>query len=237
MRSSPTESGLQTLALLGGLIVGAIGSGAMVSRTGKYKALIVGALVFMVVGQYLLTGLTATTDLPYLWVWMFITGLGIGPTFSVLTIVIQSVVPFERLGVATSNLTFFRQIGGSVGLAIAGTLFASTFSSQLVPQLTAAGVPAQVATQMGGAAGAGQFSQVGGNVRKAVAAGLPSDVQPLLDQIVAGIYQAFSLAVASTFWLGVIAGILALVTVAVALPAVTLRGMGSDESTAVAFAE
>ncbi|MEZ4597322.1 MAG: MDR family MFS transporter [Chloroflexota bacterium] len=114
---SPTDSGLQTLALLAGLILSSIVSGALVSKTGRYKWIITVALAIMVVGLYLLTGLTASTELPELWVWMFITGLGIGPAFSVLTIVIQSVVPFERLGVATSNLTFFRQVGGSVGLA------------------------------------------------------------------------------------------------------------------------
>ena len=48
---------------------------------------------------------------------MFVTGVGIGPTLSVFTIVVQNAVPFSKLGVATSNLTFFRQIGGSVGLA------------------------------------------------------------------------------------------------------------------------
>ena len=66
---------------------------------------------------------------------MFLTGLGIGPTFSVLTIVIQSVVPFDELGVATGNLTFFRQIGGSVGLAIVGTVFGQSLRDKLPGQL------------------------------------------------------------------------------------------------------
>ena len=94
-------------------------------RTGRYKWIVIGALAMMSLGMFLLTGLTSRTDLPVMWAWMFITGLGIGPTLSVFTIVIQSVVPFDRLGVATGNLTFFRQVGGSVGLAIVGTLFAA----------------------------------------------------------------------------------------------------------------
>jgi hypothetical protein len=53
---------------------------------------------------------------------MFLAGLGVGPTLSVFTIVIQASVPFSRLGVATGNLVFFRQIGGSVGLAVVGTI-------------------------------------------------------------------------------------------------------------------
>ena len=93
------------------------------SRTGRYKLIILTGLVIMTVGLVLMTQLKADTDLPTLWVWMFVTGAGIGPTLSVFTIVVQNAVPFRQLGVATSNLTFFRQIGGSVGLAITGTIF------------------------------------------------------------------------------------------------------------------
>ena len=56
---------------------------------------------------------------------MFVTGLGVGPTFAVFTLVVQNSVPVERLGTATSNLTFFQQVGGTVGLAITGTIFAT----------------------------------------------------------------------------------------------------------------
>ena len=174
-----------------------------------------------------MTGLTATTDqLPMLWVWMFLTGLGIGPAFSVLTIVVQSVVPFEQLGVATGNLTFFRQIGGSVGLAIVGTLFANGFTAKLVPQL-ADGRRAR--RRRDGPRPSGATARA--SPRSAAASGTRSprpagQLQVFADQIVKGIYEAFSLAIASTFWLGVIMGVIALVAVVVALPEVTLRGMG-----------
>ena len=138
----PTDSGLQILALLAGVIFGSVASGLLVSRTGRYRMLTIVSIVTMAFGILLLTNLRAETDLPMLWVWMFVTGLGIGPTLSVFTIVIQSVVPFEKLGVATGSLTFFRQIGGSVGLAIVGTIFAQSFGDKLVPQLEASGVPA-----------------------------------------------------------------------------------------------
>ena len=70
-----------------------------------------------------MTQLTKDTPVPIVWLWMFIAGLGVGPTFSVFTIVIQNAVPFRQLGVATSNLTFFRQIGGTIALAFVGTIF------------------------------------------------------------------------------------------------------------------
>ena len=81
---------------------------------------------------------------------MFIAGLGVGPTFSVFTIVVQNAVPFSVLGVATSNLTFFRQIGGTVALAFVGhDLRDSSFQEQLGPQMTAAGVPPEVVAGFG----------------------------------------------------------------------------------------
>ncbi|MEA2622966.1 MAG: hypothetical protein QOH61_1876 [Chloroflexota bacterium] len=223
---SPTDSGLQSLALLAGLILSSIVSGALVSRTGRYKWLCAGSLAIMSLGLFLLTGLTATTELPMLWLWMFITGLGIGPTFSVFTIVIQSVVPFERLGVATSNLVFFRQVGGSVGLAIVGTLFGQSFIQQLPSQLEKAGVPAPVATTLAQQAGTGgQLTAVGADLATTLRQSLPPDLQPFVDSIVLGVHQAFSLAVANTFWFGLGATVLALIAVVVALPEVALRGL------------
>ena len=83
------------------------------------------ALLTMALGLWLLSNLHADTPIPILWAWMFIAGLGIGPTFAVFTLVVQNSVPVERLGTATSNLTLFQQVGGTVGLAVTGTIFAS----------------------------------------------------------------------------------------------------------------
>jgi len=118
--ASPTDSGLYQLALLAGLIISSIGSGVLVSRTGKYKVIILAGIATMALGLFLLSGIRADTELAPLFLWMFIAGLGIGPTLSIFTIVVQNAVPVRSLGVATSNLTFFRQIGGSVGLALLG---------------------------------------------------------------------------------------------------------------------
>ena len=91
------------------------------------------------------------------WLWMFIAGLGVGTTFSVPTIVIQNAVPFKELGVATSNLTFFRQIGGTIALAFVGTIFATSLQDNLIPQMSAAGVPQQVIDGFTQASSSGSF--------------------------------------------------------------------------------
>jgi EmrB/QacA subfamily drug resistance transporter len=214
---SPTNSGLAALPLMVGLIVSSIGSGLIVARTGRYKWLLVGAIVLMGVSTALMTQLTATTSIEVVWFWMFLAGLGVGPTFSVFTIVVQNAVPFHELGVATSNLTFFRQIGGTVALAIVGTIFGATFTEQLTPQLAAAGVPAQIVQGFNQASGSGQldFNQLTGvgDLGASILAGLPAEARPLVEpyigNIVAGIHQAFSLGVAQTFWIGVFGAIVA----------------------------
>ena len=118
--ASATISGYNLLPLVGGLIVSATMSGQIVARTGKYKILMLVSLVMLAVGLVLMTNLTAETPRPVLWFWMVIAGLGIGPSFAVFTLVVQNSVNAARIGVATASLTFFQQIGGTIGLTLRG---------------------------------------------------------------------------------------------------------------------
>ncbi len=222
---SPTNSGLAALPLMVGLIASSILSGLIVSRTGRYKWLIVGSVALMGFAVLLMTQLTKDTPVPIVWLWMFVAGLGVGPTFSVPTIVIQNAVPFRQLGVATSNLTFFRQIGGTISLAFVGTVFASSFQEHLVPQFLSAGVPPDVLQDFGAAAAAGKIDAnvlTGvGDVGAKIAAIVPS-AGPVMGQVLEAIHGAFSLATAQTFWLGVIGAIVALIA-ATAIKEIPLR--------------
>jgi EmrB/QacA subfamily drug resistance transporter len=222
---SPTNSGLAALPLMIGLIASSIVSGLVVSRTGRYKWLLVGAIATMGVATLLMTQLTKDTPVPIVWLWMFLAGLGVGPTFSVFTIVIQNAVPFRQLGVATSNLTFFRQIGGTVALAFVGTVFGSTFQELLPTKMLSSGVPPAVLQDFGAAFATGKIDSntlTGvGNVGQRISAAVPS-AGPYIDQVLTAIHDAFSLAVAQTFWIGVI-GSIAAVVAAVAIKEIPLR--------------
>ena len=88
--SSATVSGYQMLPLLGGLIFSAVASGQIVSRTGRYRVLMFVALGLMAVGLFMLSHLRVDTPIPVLWAWMFVTGLGVGPTFAVFTLIVQN---------------------------------------------------------------------------------------------------------------------------------------------------
>ena len=216
--ASATQSGYQILALLGGLIFSAILSGQLVARTGRYKPLALGAAVVLAIGLFLLSNLRAETPLPLLWSWMFVTGLGVGPMFAIFTLVVQGAVPQRQIGTATSSLTLFQQVGGSVGLAAAGTIFGTRLVEELPRQLAASPIPPQIIAAFPSSAGAvGQLVGVG-NIGQAILAGVPaaarSQVEPYVPDIVAAVYRAFSLATANTFVFGIAAAAIAAVMVA-----------------------
>ena len=120
-----------------------------------------GALTLMAVGLFMLTHLETGTPIPVLWAWMFVTGVGVGPMFAVFPLIVQNNVPVEELGTATSNLTFFQSVGGTVGLALTGTIFATTLAEELPRQLAAGGVPPEVGGALAGGGGLDRITGVG----------------------------------------------------------------------------
>jgi EmrB/QacA subfamily drug resistance transporter len=213
--ASATESGYNILPLLAGLIFSAIASGQIVARVGRYKILLFASLVLLAFGLFLLTNLRTDTDRATLWLWMALAGLGIGPSFAVFTLIVQNSVSPDRIGVATSSLTFFQQIGGTVGLTLASTVFADRLTAEIPTQLVKAGVPQQLVTQFaGGGAGGGALDLTGtGDLGARILASVPEAarpiVQPLIPNIVQGIHDAFSIALASTFWVGIAGALIA----------------------------
>ncbi len=230
--TSATEAGYQILPLLGGLIISAVGSGQIVARTGRYKALIFGALIVFAIGLYLLTNLRADTPEPTIWLWMAVTGLGVGPTFAVFTLIVQNSVPVRWLGAATSNVTLFQQLGGTIGLAFAGTIFGSVMLEEVPRQMAAAGVPEQIVSgfQSGGSSTLNNLSSVGdlgATILSQVPEAFQAQVEPFIPAMVAGIHEAISIATASTFVVGIVTALLAAVLVLVLLPGVKM-GEGSE---------
>lgn len=229
---SATASGYRTWPLMLGLIASSTLGGLLVSRTGKYKVMLVGSAVILTLGMFLLTRLTVGTGYWTLSLWMLIAGVGVGPAFSVTTVALQNAVPFQRIGVATSNMTFFRQIGGSVGLAVAGTIFASTFASELPSSLVSHGVPAAVVTQLSHASGAATESLTGvGDLNSQLAKALPPQAQPAIPRVAAAIQDDLSAAIAGLMWLGAGSALLALLFL-IAMPELTLRRTTTHEEAA-----
>jgi EmrB/QacA subfamily drug resistance transporter len=215
-----TQSGLNLLPLVGALIVGATVSGQVVSRTGRYKAVILASMIILAVGLFLMTNLRADTDIPVLWVWMAVTGLAVGPSFAVFAALVQNSVKPAMVGVASASLTFFQQIGGTIGLTIASTLLADSLVRELPGRLTANGLPQQVVDRFAASGGSGSSAlnftgtgDIGAQILASVPPAFQALVAPLIPKIVQSFHEAFALAIASTFWVSIGAAVLAAVLV------------------------
>jgi EmrB/QacA subfamily drug resistance transporter len=139
---SPTLSGVRLLPLMAGLLLTSIGSGQIISRTGKYRFFPIAGTAVMTLGLYLLSQMGPDTSAALEALYMLVLGLGLGGVMQVLVIIVQNAVPHSELGVATSGATFFRSIGGSFGTAIFGAIFSNVLVGNLARHLHGATVPA-----------------------------------------------------------------------------------------------
>jgi len=232
--ASATISGYEMLPLLSGIIISAVAAGQTIARTGRYRRLTFGSMLVTAAGLALLTQLRADTPQPLLWAWMFVTGIGVGPIFAAFPLIVQSNVPVTEIGAASSSVTFFQQVGGTVGLAITGTVFATSMTRELPAALASAGVPPQVGGVLAGAGGVQALTGVGAS-GAAFIASLPADVrgvvEPFAPAIVGAVHSAFSIATASTFALGIGTSLLAagLVLLFREAPAESREAARSDE--------
>ncbi|WP_445283655.1 MFS transporter [Streptomyces sp. DSM 118148] len=142
--ASATESGLLMLPMMAGIVGASIVGGQLISHTGRYKLYPVLGGALSAVGMWLLSRLEVDTPRLYYSVWMAVLGAGIGLVMPVLVLAVQNSVRPADLGTATSANNYFRQIGGSVGAAVFGTLFAGRLTDALrreLPPRAGAGLP------------------------------------------------------------------------------------------------
>jgi predicted MFS family arabinose efflux permease len=133
---SPTASGLLTLPLMLGLLTTSIGSGRIITRTGRYKLFPVCGMAITAIGLLALSRLDPGTSLVAAGIAMAVLGIGIGMVMQVLVLATQNAVPRSDLGAATSAATFFRSMGGAFGVAIFGAIMSARVSDTL-PRLLA----------------------------------------------------------------------------------------------------
>jgi EmrB/QacA subfamily drug resistance transporter len=136
---SPTESGLQLIPVMAGVLIGSVGSGQVITATGRYRAFPIAGTAIAAVGMLLLSRLDAGTSTLYASFAMLVMGLGLGLVMQVLVLAVQNAVDYAELGVATSGATLFRSMGGSLGTALLGAIFTNRLAHEL------AGSPAEQA--------------------------------------------------------------------------------------------
>lgn len=179
--TSAAESGLLMLPMMVGLMGTAIGSGILISRTGKYK-------IFPILGTLItggamaaMTTLAASTPIWLICVYLFFFGAGLGLIMQVVVLVVQNAVPAAEIGTATSANNYFREMGAALGTAVFGALFTSRLTENLRGVFTDAGASASDAAD-------------------ATATIDPSTLAQLPDSVREGVVTAYADALAPVFW-------------------------------------
>lgn len=184
---TPTQAGLLGLPLILGLLISSTVAGQLITKYGRWKAYLVAGGVVMVAGMLLLSTITAQTTVFMVSVHMFVLGVGVGLLMQNLVLAAQNDVPARDLGATTSTLTFFRSLGGAIGVSALGAVLASKVAS----------LAAEKFGPMGGSAGGEQVPDI-------------SVLPPEIKAVIADIYAT---ATAEIFLVGVPFAVLALLAV------------------------
>jgi EmrB/QacA subfamily drug resistance transporter len=134
--ATPTQAGLRLIPLMLGVLSMSILSGQLISRRGRYRAFPIIGTAVMAVGLLMLSRLDIGTSSLLADLYLLVLGIGLGLTMQVLVLAVQNAVDFKLLGAATSGVTLFRGMGGSIGAAVFGTIFSSRLASELHGVLT-----------------------------------------------------------------------------------------------------
>ena len=137
-----TTAGLLMIPMMGALLITSVGTGALVTKYGRYKWMpIVGAL-FVAAALALLSTMTPQTPLWVFCSYLAVMGIGLGTSMQILVLIVQNTFHVRMVGTATASNNYFRQIGATLGSAFVGSLFATRLFDLLGERLPAAAVSA-----------------------------------------------------------------------------------------------
>ncbi|MPV37011.1 MFS transporter [Georgenia subflava] len=121
---SPTVAGWLGLPLMVGLLVSSTVAGRLVTASGRWKPYVVGGSALLALGMTLMATVGATTNLGLIGLYLLIAGVGLGASMQNLVLAVQNTVPVSDVGAATSTVTFFRTLGGAMGIQVLGAIYA-----------------------------------------------------------------------------------------------------------------
>jgi EmrB/QacA subfamily drug resistance transporter len=194
---SPTNAGLMSLCMVGGLMVTSIVSGRLITTTGRWKVWLVGGMAAMVVSAALLATIDHATPLVLVGLYMLILGGGLGATQQNLILAVQNNVDQANIGAASSVVGFFRTLGGAIGVSAFGAVLAHRVSLQVTDGIGTLVRSGQVTAEQAQALGGGGVPNV---------ALLPAPLRDLFE-------GAFGDATGQIFLFSVPCAVLALITV------------------------
>jgi EmrB/QacA subfamily drug resistance transporter len=233
---SVTNSGLLLTPMMLGLIVSSVLTGQLIPRIKHYHYLGTIGLGLVVIGLYLMAQTTTSTTQTAITIDIVLVGLGLGVTMPLYAV--QSALPQRYLGVGTSQIQFWRNVGGTVSSAVLGSILAQRLPGAISAQIAKVNLPPAFKNVMGSSAS--NPNALLDPARLAAAkAKLPAQLAPLFDQAMHAVRQALALTLHDVFLISVILTAGALV-ISLFMPDVPLRSRkpqqqaGSDELPAAA---
>ena len=134
--ATPTEAGLMTIPMIGGLLLSSIIVGALITRTGRWKGFLILGAVLLIAGSYLLSTIHYDTNFALVSLYMLLLGAGVGMTMQNLVLVVQNTTRPAQIGVASSGVTFFRSLGGTIGVSVMGAALAARVTDLVTERKT-----------------------------------------------------------------------------------------------------
>ncbi|HKX08730.1 MAG TPA: MFS transporter, partial [Stellaceae bacterium] len=219
--ASVTNSGLLLTPMMLGLIVASVLSGQLIPRIKRYHYLGTIGVVLMMVGIYLLAQTTTSTSQMSITIDIVLVGLGLGATMPLYINAVQSALPMRYLGVGTSQIQFWRNVGGTVSSAILGSILAQRLPGAIASEVTKLHLPATALDALGKSA-ANPNELLDPAQIAARKASLPAQLAPLYDQAIHAVRSALALTLHDLFLIALALSAIALIA-SLFMPDVPLR--------------
>jgi EmrB/QacA subfamily drug resistance transporter len=224
---SATTSGIVEMIMTIAMVSASTISGQLITRTGKYKVLALTGLTIMSAGLFTNSLLTTDSSLSRVIIQLIIIGIGLGTIMPVFQVTVQNAVRHKYLGVATSAMQVFRQLGGTIGVAVMGTIMANLMKNQMSNSDVA--MP-EGDDNVGGSLEQLQDPQIlmDSDQLDAMRAEIPDQMVSMFDQLITAMREALSYSVTSVFLFSSIV-VAAAVVVTAFLKEIPLRTTNEDE--------
>jgi len=223
---SVTNSGLLLTPMMLGLIVASILSGQLIPRIKHYHYLGTIGVALMMVGIYLLAQTTTATSQMSITIDIVMVGLGLGVTMPLYINAVQSALPQRYLGVGTSQIQFWRNVGGTVSSAVLGSILAQRLPGAIASEIAKLHLPAAFGAVLGKSAGNPNQLLDPAQIA-ATKAKLPAQLAPLYDQAMHAVRQALALTLHDLFLIAIALSTIALVA-SLFMPDVPLRSRRTE---------
>ena len=221
--SSATNSGFVTMPMMISLAISSVIAGQIMSRSGRYRILGVFGLLVLASGMFLLSRMDVSTTRFIATRNMVVLGAGLGISLPLLMLAVQNAVPHHQMGIATSSMQFLRSVGGTMGVAVMGSLVNATLASELAKQTPAAvreNVPPELTERLKDPQALLSGEALAGVQRAFL--GLGDRGQELFDLTLLALRSSLATAIAEAFLVGLFFALAALI-VGVFLKEIPLR--------------